>query len=252
MSLSVIGKVLENKQIAENIFDMKIAWDNADEAKAGQFVNILCEGGDALLRRPISVCDAEKGVLRIVYEVKGKGTELLAKYEEGQSIDMLAPLGHGFTVKKCKNPVLIGGGIGTYPLLKLAKELGNSNVFLGFRSIDRITLKEDFEKVSKLDIVTDDGSFGNKMLATQSAEEFIKANGSEMIYACGPKPMLKAVAALAEKYGIECEVSMEERMGCGIGACLVCACKTKNKDGDEIHSHVCKDGPVFNSKDVIF
>ncbi len=252
MSLSVIGKVLENKQIAENIYDMKIQWDNAGEAQPGQFVNVLCEGGDALLRRPISICDADGDTLRIVYEVKGKGTELLAKYKEGQSIDMLAPLGHGFTVKKCKNPVLIGGGIGTYPLLKLAKELENPYVFLGFRSKDRITLKEDFEKVATLDIVTDDGSYGEKKLATQSAEEFIKSSGTDMIYACGPKPMLKAVAALAEKYGIECEVSMEERMGCGIGACLVCACKTKDKNGEEVHTHVCKDGPVFNSKDVIF
>ncbi len=252
MSLSVIGKVLENKKIAENIFDMKILWENAHEAKAGQFVNILCEGGDALLRRPISVCDSGNGILRIVYEVKGKGTELLSKYEVGKAIDMLAPLGHGFTVRKCKNPVLIGGGIGTYPLLKLASCLENPKVFLGFRSKDRITLKEDFEALSDLTIVTDDGSFGEKKLSVQAAEEFIKENGSEMIYACGPKPMLRAVAQLAEKYGIDCEISMEERMGCGIGACLVCACKTKAKNGEEIHSHVCKDGPVFNSKDVVF
>lgn len=252
MNTAVKGTVIENTEIANGIYDMRIHWKDAGSAKPGQFVNILCEGGDAFLRRPISVCDAEGDILRIVYEVKGKGTALLSRYENGRTVDMLAPLGHGFTIKKCKNPVLIGGGIGTYPLLKTAKELENPHVFLGFRSKDRITLAEDFEKISTLEIVTDDGSFGKKAFAAQAAEEFIKTEGSEMIYACGPKPMLAAVAALAEKYGICCEVSTEERMGCGIGACLVCACKIHGENGEIHNAHVCKDGPVFNSKDIVF
>lgn len=252
MSLATIGVVLENKQIVPGIFDMSIRWEGADQCLPGQFVNILCEGGGALLRRPISVCDAGRDLLRIVYEVKGTGTALLSHYEAGRKIDFLAPLGHGFTVKEAKNPILIGGGIGTYPLLLLAKQLKEPQIFLGFRSETRITLAKDFSAAGALHIATDDGSAGHHGLVTDLVRRFLSEKGSEMMYACGPKPMLKAVKALAEEFQVSCELSMEERMGCGIGACLVCACKTADKDGNWKHSHVCTDGPVFDAAEVIF
>jgi len=253
MNLSVLGKVIQNKEIANNIFDMLIECEGADSFAPGQFVNVLCEGGDALLRRPISICDAYDNILRIIYEVKGKGTALLSEYRIGQTVDMLAPLGNGFTLnKEAENPVIIGGGIGTYPLLMLAKQLNNPQVFLGCRNKSLVTLIEDFEKISTLHISTDDGSYGHCGLITELACEYIQQNGTQIIYSCGPKPMLKAVKAIAMQFNIPCQISMEERMGCGIGACLVCACKTAAENGDYKYSHVCKDGPVFDASEVIF
>lgn len=247
------GMVVSNREIAPGIYDMTIHCPKAaEQAQCGQFIHVLCRGGGAFLRRPISVCDSDEKNIRIVYEVKGEGTRLLSRYRQGVMVDFLGPLGHGFTVdKKAKNPLVIGGGIGVYPLLKLAKSLNAPRIFLGFRSASRITLAEEFEKIGTLEVATDDGSYGYHGLVLDLAKRFLENNQSERIYACGPRPMLKAVKELAESQGIPAEISMEERMGCGIGACLVCACKTKAPDGWK-HSHVCKDGPVFDSRDVIF
>lgn len=252
MSKTVIGTVCSNREIAEGIYDMWIKTGDIG-AQAGQFVNVLCEGGDAFLRRPISICDTEEDKIRLVYEVKGEGTRLLAGYETGRSVDLLAPLGHGFdlTENVC-NPIIIGGGIGTYPLLKLAKEIKNPQIFLGFRSKDRITLTDEFEKEGTLSVATDDGSAGYHGLVVDLVREFLQEKKSDMIYACGPQPMLKAVKKVSEEFRVPCQLSMEERMGCGLGACLVCACKTKTADGKENYSHVCKNGPVFRGEEILF
>ncbi len=251
---TMIGTVAYHREIVPGIFDMGIdCGEAANAAQAGQFVNILCEGGDALLRRPISVCDAEGNLLRIVYEVKGKGTTLLSKYQVGQSVNFLGPLGHGFdTASAGEKPLVIGGGIGTYPLLLLTKKLNNANVFLGFRDKNRLTLLDEFERIANTKAATDDGSFGYHGLVTDLVKTHLEQHGGSMIYACGPKPMLKAVQALAAQYGVPSRLSMEERMGCGIGACLVCACKTKAADGQVHQSHVCCDGPVFDGKTIVF
>ncbi len=251
--LWVKGVTISNKQIASGMMDMKINCPQvAKTAKPGQFVNVLCSGGQAFLRRPISICDCKDNVLRIIYEIKGKGTALLAKYEAGSEVDMLAPLGNGFTVSPIhKNPIIIGGGIGVYPLLMLAKKLNNPHIFLGFRDESRVTLHEEFGRIGTTYLCTDDGSCGIHGFATDEAEKIITQNQSEIIYACGPAPMLKAVVALANKHGIASQISMEERMGCGIGACLVCACKTKKGENWE-YSHVCSDGPVFKGECVVF
>ena len=228
----------------------------AAKAQPGQFVNLLPDG-NFTLRRPISICgiDKEQGTLRIVFEVRGKGTKALSELRAGDTVNMLAPLGHGFTLPdKNARVMLIGGGIGTPPMLPLAAYSGkNAVVITGFRSADAAILQADFEGTgAKTILCTDDGSAGRYGLVTLPLEEEITAEKPALICACGPMPMLRAVAALAQTYEIPCQVSLEERMGCGIGACLVCACRTKDKNGDEQFLHVCKNGPVFNAEEVVW
>ncbi len=249
-------RISEKKSIACQMYSFIIDCPEvAEVAQAGQFVHILPDG--YTLRRPVSICgiDKKKGTLRIVFEVRGEGTEEISKLNENDLIDMIAPLGHGFSVdEKYKKVILIGGGIGTPPMLPLAEFYGEKAVAVtGFRNANAVILKNDFEKTGAETIIcTDDGSMGFHGLVTVPLEKEIEKEKPDCIYACGPKPMLKAVSEIAEKFSIECQVSLEERMGCGIGACLVCACKTKQADGSEHFAHVCKNGPVFNSKEVIW
>ncbi|MCQ2417959.1 MAG: dihydroorotate dehydrogenase electron transfer subunit [Oscillospiraceae bacterium] len=228
----------------------------AAKAQPGQFVNILPEGGFTL-RRPISICEIDKqaGTLRIVFEVRGKGTAALAQLRAGDTVNMLAPLGHGFSLPdSSEHVILVGGGIGTPPMLPLAQYFGkNAVVISGFRNQNAAILQEDFKAAgAKTILCTDDGSAGQKGLVTVPLAEEIQAQKPALICACGPMPMLKATAALAMENGIPCQVSLEERMGCGIGACLVCACRTKDAEGAEQYQHVCKNGPVFNAEEVVW
>ncbi len=247
--------VLEKKAIAKGIFNYIILCPQvANEAKCGQFVHISVPGHT--LRRPVSICgiDKENGTIRIVFEVRGKGTEEISKINAGETIDMLAPLGHGFTMlSKDKKVICIGGGIGTPPMYALAKYYGNNaTVISGFRNSSIAILQEDFKKAGANAILcTDDGSAGKKGFVTDALKECLANEKPDMIYACGPRMMLMAVSKIAEQNNIETEVSLEERMGCGIGACLVCACKV-NYDGREVMSHVCQNGPVYNSKEVVW
>lgn len=249
-------RIAEKKAIAAQIYSFIIECPEiAEIAQAGQFVHILPDG--FTLRRPISICgiDRKNGTLRIVFEVRGEGTEKIAKLNENELIDMLAPLGHGFSLdENYKKVMLIGGGIGTPPMLPLAEFYGEKAVAVnGFRNASAVILENDFRKTgAKTVICTDDGSMGHHGLVTEPLAEQIKKGGIDCIYACGPTPMLRAVSKLAEENNILCQISLEERMGCGIGACLVCACKTRQDDGSEHFAHVCKNGPVFNSKEVIW
>lgn len=218
--------------------------DLANEAKPGQFVHINIESEAHLLRRPISICDIEGDVVKIVFEIKGEGTAVLAK-REGGVLDVIGPLGNGFDLKKGKNAVIIGGGLGVFPLLYLAKGLENPKIFLGFRNKDMVCMEDDFAKCGKTLVATDDGNYGYHGFAIDLAKKELE--GCDIIYACGPAPMLKAVKALSEETGIKAEISMEQRMGCGIGACLVCVCKTKNG-----YEKVCQKGPVFDASEVEF
>ena len=241
----------------------KAAWsmviecpEAAAKAQPGQFVNLLPDG-NFTLRRPISICgiDREQGTLRIVFEVRGKGTKALSELRAGDTVNMLAPLCHGFTLPdKDSRVILVGGGIGTPPMLPLAQYSGkNAVVISGFRNKDAVILQDDFAACgAKTILCTDDGSAGRFGLVTLPLEEEIRAEKPALICACGPLPMLRAAAALAETYEIPCQVSLEERMGCGLGACLVCACRTKDADGNEQYLHVCKNGPVFNAQEVIW
>jgi len=226
----------------------------AVRACPGQFVHIAC-GEKNFLRRPISICDVVGGSLRLVFQVKGEGTQWLSERSPGDTLDVLGTLGNGFRLSGLgAQPVFIGGGIGVPPLLmamKAAKAQGAApRAILGFRSRDAVILEDDFRALGPVEIATDDGSYGVHGFVTTILENNLSDYSA--VCACGPKGMLRAVASIAENAGLPCQVSMEERMGCGIGACLVCACALKNGDGGLRYSHVCKDGPVFDAKEVIW
>lgn len=246
-------KIVSKKEIAPNIIDVTVkSPEIAAAAKPGQFLHIKC--GDEIsmpLRRPISICDTEGDEVRFIFEMKGRGTKNLDLLSG--ELDILGPLGNPFTVANgtFRNPVVIGGGIGTYPLLKLAKSLENATVYLGFRSKAQVTLEEDFKAVcADVTVATDDGSYGYNGFAIELLRGKIKSEAVDIIYSCGPTPMLKAVKELAEENGIRCQVSLEQRMGCGIGACLTCSCETTSK-GTWKYKRVCKNGPVFWSTEVV-
>ena len=253
MSIQEICRAASNTRLGEGLYQLVLdAPQIAAAAQCGQFVHIACGEGN-LLRRPISICEAGEGRLRIVFQVKGSGTEWLADRKEGDTLDVLGPLGHGFdTAALGARPVLIGGGIGVPPMLqaaKCAKAAGAApRAVLGFRNKGAVILEEDFRAVCETFVTTDDGSYARHGFVTDALKELVAdATG---VAACGPKPMLKAIAAIAKQAGLPCQVSMEERMGCGIGACLVCACALKAENGETRYGHVCKDGPVFNAEEV--
>lgn len=213
-----------------------------------QFVHVKC-GHSRLLRRPISICDWEENLLRIVFEVRGEGTEWLSRRKAGDRLDVLGPLGRGFRMDREGRYLLVGGGIGVPPMLGCAKWTAErSTAVLGFRSADRAMLSEDFQKSCKeIFLCSDDGSIGRHGFVDAQVRDILeKDKDFTAVLACGPKPMLKNVAAVAAGFGVPCQVSMEERMACGVGACLGCAIQM----ADGTMQHVCKDGPVFDAGEV--
>lgn len=243
-------ELIYKNELTDGIFDFRIKNSEIVQmTKCGQFLHINC-GGDTLLRRPISICDADNETVRFIFEVKGKGTAELSKAKIGDTIDVLGPLGNGFTVEKGKKAVVIGGGIGVFPLFKLTKSLDNPTVLLGFRSSDRVVMEDEFKAAAPdTTICTDDGSYGYNGFAVELLKKHLAENTFDIIYSCGPMPMLRAVKKIAEDADVKCQVSLEQRMGCGIGACLVCSCETK-LEGTEKYAKVCKDGPVFWADEV--
>ena len=245
--------IISQEKIGEGIYSMWLRTDKvADYAKAGQFVSVYCNDGSRLLPRPISICeiDKEKHALRLVYRVAGKGTDEFSAMKEGEELRILGPLGNGFT-KKDKKAFLIGGGIGIPPMLQLAKELDcEKQIVLGYR--DELFLLDDFKGQGEIYIATEDGSAGTKGNVIDAIRE--NALTADIIYACGPTPMLRALKAYAAENNIECWISMEERMACGIGACLACVCKSKEKDHhtNVNNKRICKEGPVFLAEEVEF
>lgn len=246
--------LLDKKELAPGVFDFWVDSESfAQSAQPGQFAHLLVPG--KTLRRPISICDVdrERGALRLVFEVRGEGTRILSQTKIGEHLDILAPLGHGFTLSDAsEKAVFVGGGIGVPPLLYAARHYGgNATVILGFRNRDAVILEQDFRDAGcNVIVTTDDGSYGVHGFVTASLAQALNKQ-TDRVFACGPTPMLKAVAASAEQAGTPCQVSLEERMGCGVGACLVCACKIKAGDS-ETFRHVCKDGPVFDAKEVVW
>ena len=218
----------------------------------GQFVHIKC-GNEFLLRRPISVCscqeDNPEDLLSIVFEVRGAGTAWLSEREEGDTVDVLGLLGNGFDMKTDGRYLLVGGGIGVPPMRGCGQfSAGRSTAILGFRSKEKAILLDCFEdECAKVMVATDDGSMGRRgFVDALVRQELERDSGYDAVLACGPKPMLKSVADVAAEFAVPCQVSMEERMGCGVGACLVCAVPMR----DGTMRHVCKDGPVFNAEEV--
>ncbi len=245
--------ILNQKEIDTDIFDMEISFPKgAGQARPGQFLAMYCNDQTKLLPRPISICgiDPEKGSLRVVYRIAGEGTREFSKMKKGDTLEVMGPLGNGFTMKE-EDAILIGGGIGIPPMLELARQLkAEKTVVLGYRN--STFLKEEFEAVSKVRIATEDGSCGVKGTVIDAIREY--GVEGKVIYACGPMPMLKAIAAYAEEKGMEAQISLEERMACGIGACLGCICRSKTKDAhtNVNNKRICKDGPVFDAKEVLF
>ena len=247
--------IIKKEQLNKTTFSFTVASVTAVQSmKPGQFANILVEG--KTLRRPISICgfSREEGTVRFVFEIRGEGTEILSEMSVGQTMDILAPLGNGFDIAPAEKAVFVGGGIGVPPLLGASAPYGsNATVLLGFRNKDAAILADEFKaNGADVRIATDDGSLGHHGFVTQLLSQRLDESPCDAIYACGPKPMLRLTAAEAEKRGVRCMVSLEERMGCGVGACLVCACKTKTPEGGEKYLHVCKNGPVFDSREVIW
>lgn len=253
--LKMKSTVIEQKMIADGICSMWLdAKEVAVQAKPGQFISVYSNDKSRVLPRPISICeiDREKGTLRIVYRVVGKGTEEFSKAEAGDSFEILGPLGNGFPIEEAKGKkvLMIGGGIGVPPMLQTAKEIeGEAIIVSGYRN-QNLFLKEELESAGTLFIATEDGSVGTKGNVVDAIRE--NQIEADMMFACGPKPMLRALKDYALEKGIPCWISMEEKMACGIGACLACVCQSKDVDS---HSHVhnkriCKDGPVFLSTEV--
>ena len=250
-----LAVVVSQEQLADGIYSMWIQAESAPDAVPGQFISMYTMDSGKLLPRPISICEIDKAgaTWRVVYRVTGEGTgtEQFSRLRPGDTIEILGPLGNGFLLEPGtgKKVFLIGGGIGVPPMLELAKQLdAEKQLVMGYR--DEQFLTEEFQKNGNLFIATEDGSAGTP----GNVMDAIAANGldAEVIYACGPAPMLRAVKQYAEENHIVCYVSMEERMACGVGACLACICRTPEIDEhSQVHNkRVCKDGPVFLSTEV--
>ena len=249
--------VISQESLAAGIFSMWIRTDAAAEAQPGQFISMYTEDGTKLLPRPISICeiDREGQALRVVYRVTGPdtGTEQFSRLGAGDGIWLVGPLGNGFPVEKAegKRAFLMGGGIGVPPILELAKQISceRKQIIVGYRDAQTF-LRTEFEQNGEMFLSTEDGSIGTKGNVLDAIRE--NALDADVIYACGPTPMLRAIKQYAEEKDIVCYLSLEERMACGIGACLGCVCRSTEVDA---HSHVhnkrvCKDGPVFLASEV--
>ena len=248
MPTQEICTIVEAVKLNDHAYSFTLKTEHMHPDGPDQFVHVKC-GDGLLLRRPISICDWQEGLLRIVFEVRGEGTAWLAQRKAGDELDVMGPLGHGFQMDRDSRCILIGGGIGVPPMLGCAKwTAGKSTAILGFRSADRAMLAEDFKDSCKeVFLCSDDGSLGRHGFVDAQLRDILeKDKDFTAIMACGPKPMLKNVAKVAAEFGVPCQVSMEERMACGVGACLGCAIQM----ADGTIKHVCKDGPVFDAKEV--
>lgn len=251
-------RVISQRSLARHIYELVLEGDlAADMTEPGRFVHVKAgDGTDPLLRRPISICYAEPEARRfaMIYRAEGKGTALLSRKQAGETVDVLGPLGHGFPVGEAPaggTALLVGGGIGVPPLYYLSQRLKARGVrpihVLGFASAADVFYKERFEELGETYVATVDGTCGDKGFVT----DVIDSRGlqPELLYACGPTPMLKALdAKFRNTAGF---LSLEERMGCGIGACYACVCKTREEAGDKGYRKVCSDGPVFRIGEVV-
>ncbi len=258
-------RVLSLEKIGEDIYSLWLKTDRiAGAAQPGQFLSVYCEDGSRLLPRPISICelDPSEGTLRLVYRVAGKGTAEFARCEPGDELDVTGPLGNGFLacagekgqISAGGKSFLIGGGIGIPPILQLAKQLpGPKEIILGYR--DERFLEEDFRKLpageNTLYIATEDGSYGTKGNVLDCIREHNLT--ADVLYACGPTPMLRALRTWALEKKIPAYLSLEERMACGIGACLGCVCRSAEIDDHTQvkNKRVCVEGPVFTAEEII-
>ncbi|MGN1316302.1 MAG: dihydroorotate dehydrogenase electron transfer subunit [Acutalibacteraceae bacterium] len=239
-----VFKIIDNAPLTKTVFKMKLQGDVNDITGPGQFVNLKLDG--LYLRRPISVCDCEDGVLTLIYKVVGKGTEQMSEMAAGEELNVLTGLGNGYnTALSGEHPLLLGGGVGVPPLYMLCKKLiaegKKVSVVLGFNTKEEIFCEDDFKKLgAEVYVATADGSYGVKGFVTDA----IKDINYTYFYTCGPEPMLKAVFKSTDTSG---QFSFEERMGCGFGACMGCSCKTVTG-----YKRICKDGPVLEKEEILW
>ncbi|MBO4863357.1 MAG: dihydroorotate dehydrogenase electron transfer subunit [Eubacterium sp.] len=255
--IKVDAKIIDQIHLIEDIYSLTIECPEiVKDAHSGQFVNLYTNDPSKLLPRPISICDLDKknGFLRMVYRTAGEGTKQISKLTAGDVISVTGPVGNGYDLNSEK-PILMGGGIGIPPMLRLAKELSEKGlkkeditVILGYR--DATFLLEEFEEVATVYISSDTGSVGIKGNVIDAAKHYSLTG--DMIYACGPKPMLRAIQGFSAETGISAQISLEERMACGIGACLACVTKTTSVDDHSKvkNARICVDGPVFYAEEV--
>lgn len=262
MSFREHALIIKTACLATGVYEMwfKTA-DIAKEARPGQFISVYSNDGSRLLPRPISICCIMDDEIRIVYRVAGKGTDEFSKMQAGEYLNIQGPLGNGYDIaevnerkvtadgKKINKAIIFGGGIGVPPMLELSKQLNcEKEIVLGYK--DELFLNKEFEQFGHVTIATEDGSTGTKGNVLDAVREHLITG--DVIYACGPMPMLRAIKAFADENNIEAYISLEEKMACGIGACLACVCKTKEKDehSQVNNTRICKEGPVFNAKEV--
>jgi dihydroorotate dehydrogenase electron transfer subunit len=274
MSFSGLAEVTLNQRVGPEHYMMRVlAPELTRLCKPGQFVHVRCNNlMDPLLRRPISLhgIDYDKGTVSLLYQVVGRGTQLLAEMLTGAEIDIMGPLGKGFNIPDgIKKVMVVGGGIGAAPLFPLIQALKHykieQTVLLGARTAEYIIGANQLASLDiRVETATDDGSLGYKGFVTDLAEKHIKGNKPDYFFACGPNVMLDSLLKITRKHGIDGQVSLEEHMGCGVGACLGCVCKVaasgqrlaasrkETKDKDWEYKLVCTDGPVFEASEVIF
>ena len=239
-----IFEILSNTALTDSVYKMVLAGDTSAITAAGQFVNIQLDG--LFLRRPISVCDYNEKTLTIVYKVVGKGTEAMSKMVSGTKLDILTGLGNGYDLTLAgSKPVLLGGGVGVPPMYNLAKKLiaqgCDVQVILGFNTASEIFYEQEFKDLGcSVTVTTVDGSYGVKGFVTTVLETL----DYTYFYTCGPEPMLKAVHRASSTSG---QMSFEERMGCGFGACMGCSCKTLTG-----YKRICKEGPVMKKEEILW
>lgn len=263
-----IGEILENEEIQKDCFLMTVKTSPSfQDPRPGQFVMIRIAGlADPFLSRPISIYSFSRKenycLIELLYRVAGKGTQIMAGLIEDSQVEINGPLGNGFDIKEVReNIVIVSGGIGIAPLSMLTETLRRTNpasnmiIYKGFQSASDVVGLEKLQMFCRnISVCTDDGSLGEKGFVTQIFQKDMKNLSPEntQVFACGPKPMLKALAKILNKTKFSCQVSLEERMACGVGACMGCAVAVKDKDGFEVYRRVCADGPVFNLQDIIW
>jgi len=259
MVVSIMASILENKKLLPDFYRMKLAAPQiAMTAVPGQFVMIRTSSTlDPLLRRPISLhrINKDEGTIELVYQVLGKGTTLLSQIDQCE-LEVMGPLGKGFTWQQnFKRTAIVGGGCGIAPLLALAEEIVEMgqevHVLLGAQTKEKLLNESDFRELGcKVQVATDDGSSGKKGFVTELLAELMDTVDLDQVYCCGPLPMTRGIIKLAEENKISCQVSIEERMACGIGACLGCVCQVRNDDGTIGYKRVCHEGPVFDAGEL--
>lgn len=259
MGVNTKIKLLNKKNLKMDIWKFScLAPEIANKAKPGQFIEVkVSKTYEPFLKRPISIynVDKENSIIEFIFQVRGRGTKILSEIQEGEMITVIGPLGNGtFNINNCKNIAIIGGGIGIFPLYELAKTSKgktNINTYLGFRNKDFVVLEDEFKEVSNsLTITTDDGTYGESGYAIDYLISDFEKQNIDGIFACGPLPMLRKVKEFAESKNIYCQISLEQRMACGIGACMGCSVKAKTPEDSPWYARVCKDGPVFQCNKV--